>query len=62
MFNYILSDVGLLDQDLTVNTRGIDVAPEEITSGYWMAERFGRRASGQEWNYAKDIGIAEVNR
>jgi len=39
------------------------VAPEEIMSGYWMAECFGRRASGQgEQNCAKDIGVAEVNR
>ena len=46
MFNCILSDAGLLDQDQTVNVGGIDVAPEEITLGYWMAEGCGRRASG----------------
>ena len=63
MFNCILSDAGLLDQVQTVDVGGIDVAPEEITSGYWMAECFGCRASGQgEQNYAKDIGVAEVNR
>ena len=62
MFNCILSDAGLLNQDQIVDAGGIDVAPEE-TSGYWMAERFGRRASGQgERNCAKDIGVAEVNR
>ena len=63
MFNYILSDAGLLDQDQTVNVGGIDVAPEEITLGYWTAEGFERQASGQgERNCAKDIGVAEVNR
>ena len=63
MFNCILSDAGLFDQDQTVDAGGIDVAPEEITSGYWTAEGFGRWASGQgERNYAKDIGVAEVNR
>ena len=61
MFNCILSDAGLLDQDQTVNVGGIDVAPEEITLGYWIEEGFGRRASGQERNCAKDIGVAEVN-
>ena len=45
-----------------VNAGRIDVAPEEITLGYWMAEGFGRRASGQERNCTKDIGVAEVNR
>ena len=42
--------------------KDIDVAPEEITLGYWMAESFGRWALGQERNCAKDIGVAEVNR
>ena len=61
MFNCILSDAGLLDQDQIVNAGGIDVALEEITLGYWMVEGFGRRASGQQWNCAKDIEVAEVN-
>ena len=61
MFNCILSDAGLLDQDYTIKAGGIDVAPKEITLGYWMAEGFGRRASGQEQNCAKDIGVTEVN-
>ena len=62
MFNCILSDASLLDQDQTVNARGIDVAPEEITLGYWMAEGFGRQASGQgERNCTKNIGVVEVN-
>ena len=62
MFNCILSDAGVLDQDQTIKAGGINVAPEEITLGYWMAEGFGRRASGQERNCAKDIGVAKVNR
>ena len=63
MFNCILSDAGLLDQDQTVDAEGIDVAPEEITLGYWTVECFGRWASGQgERNCTKDIGVAEVNR
>ena len=61
MFNYILSYAGLLDQDQTIKAGGIDVVSEEITLGYWMAEGFGRRASGQEQNCAKDIGVTEVN-
>ena len=62
MFNYILSDAGLLDQDQTIDAGGIDVELE-ITSGYWMVERFGRWASGQgERNCAKDIGVAEGNK
>ncbi|CAL9133321.1 unnamed protein product, partial [Musa textilis] len=51
---------------------GIDVAPEVITSVYWMSSRrfgrlsagdFVRRASGQEVrSCAMDIEVAEVNR